>query len=474
MPGRVIVGRGRGVGFMSGMSETGSGHGEEVHINAIGTRDNGALISMASPLFTGALKAFEVEPFSGNPEHIEEFHRKWTLYLRMLQEGVGSALPDAMVLGHLRMKLDEGNRAILDADFAMNPGLTYYGFYEAFLERNRKDAQTTHHFNWRQVKLHMSGPPGKQLTKQDWEKFRANYILKRSMVEGWSEVTDYEQVFGQLPEFFQQAVVREQSKRRSGKYWVRVSIPKGFEMLTLLQEFEGEAECELSVVRSNGTHFVLECPTPQIASKLFAMDACSLNGNSIWIQKAESSMVSDEFFELVDRILKEESELRGLQQTCGTASRGPRKSDIGEVQFRPVNPPPSKTPSDNSGRNYWQNYGGRGKGNYNSQPANSQPKDSGPVKGGKSKGKGKSGKASGGGDATPQNSTPQNAKSQSQCCYECRNNGREYMHDFRKCKFWIEQKAKKAGAVPVTESQPRPPTPPRPRPEEVAVSSNTQ
>ena len=121
-------------GFLPGGSETASVGGEEAHVNAIGTGDMWNLMNLANPLFAGALKAFEADTFSRNPEHEEEFHRKWALYLRMLHDWVGGALPDAMVLGHLRLKLDEGNRAILDSDLAMNPSLSIMSFEKDFFE----------------------------------------------------------------------------------------------------------------------------------------------------------------------------------------------------------------------------------------------------------------------------------------------------------------------------------------------------
>ena len=317
--------------------------GQDARINVFGF-DHSGLGSMAGPLISGALKAFEVEVFSGNPEDVEEFDRKWTLYLRMLQESVGCALPDGLVLGHLRMKLDEGNRAILDAELAMQPNLTYYEFYETFLERNRKDAQTMHHSNWRQVKLQMTGPAGRELTKKDWDKFRANYLMKRSRVEGWSEIIDYEQIFGQLPGYFQQAVVKEQCRRRAGKNWVRVSIPKGLEMKNILQQMKEEVQRELFVVRTNGTHFVVECPNPEVARALLGIDGCMLDGETVRIQKAEYTMEGNDIFAFVDHLLMEENELRGLQQTCGTASRNNKRSEPQALHFRAVSTEVPKAP----------------------------------------------------------------------------------------------------------------------------------
>ena len=36
LPGRVVVGRGKGLGFLSGMSENASVSGQDAHINVIG------------------------------------------------------------------------------------------------------------------------------------------------------------------------------------------------------------------------------------------------------------------------------------------------------------------------------------------------------------------------------------------------------------------------------------------------------
>ena len=51
-------------------------------------------------------------------------------------------------------------------------------------------------------------------------------------------------------------------------------------MLTILQQLNEEVQVDLAVVRSNGTHFVVDCPTPEVARALLAMDDCSLDGGT--------------------------------------------------------------------------------------------------------------------------------------------------------------------------------------------------
>ena len=95
----------------------------------------------------------------------------------------------------------------------------------------------------------MTGAIGKELTQQDWDKFRADYLFKRSHVEGWSEVIDYEQICGHLLPNFQQAVVKEQCRRRAGRIWVRISIPNGLDAQNNLQQLREEIDRELFVVK---------------------------------------------------------------------------------------------------------------------------------------------------------------------------------------------------------------------------------
>ena len=132
--------------------------------------------------------------------------------------------------------------------------------------------------------------------------------------------------------------------------------PQGLEMPAMLRAMQDEMQTDLAIVRNNGTHFVVDCPTAEIARALLAIDESILDGETIRIQKAEYSMTGDEIFSFVDRMLMEESELRGLQQTCGFASRPNKKPENPAVQFRAVSAPEQKSFSSVKGGS-----GGRGK-----------------------------------------------------------------------------------------------------------------
>ena len=101
-----------------------------------------------------------------------------------------------------------------------------------------------------------------------------------------------------------------------------------------------EVQRELFIVKHNGTHIVVECPDAATARKLLSMDACELDGDTLQIQKAEYSMQGDDIYDFVDRLLNEENELRGLQQTCGSGVRQGRRNDSPAVQFHSVPTPP--------------------------------------------------------------------------------------------------------------------------------------
>ena len=293
--------------------------GPQARVNVI--QAGVGVVGMANPIMTEALRSSLVQKFSGRAEDFGEFEKQWKLHLRLMYGASGGVLPDEAVLLTLKKYLDDASATVLVGKMGLDPNLSYYTFWESLRSKFLRDARTMHRQNWRSVRLQMST---EKLTLQEWERFQAQYVSRRDLVEDWTDAEDQSYVFAAIPSYYQSKVLGETGRRRNGKRWVRVMIPQGKTQQEIIQLLEMELGYPLRVESSEKRHFVVACDTDQDVNALMEWDGSNIHGRVITVSRAQYSMTGDDLFAFVRRLLEEEEELRNLQRAYGAGGSTPR------------------------------------------------------------------------------------------------------------------------------------------------------
>ena len=229
-----------------------------------------------------ALKSAKFRKFTGRAEDFEEWEGEWNQFLKLMHGGQG-VLPDATVLLTLKGYLDPASAADLQGRLNMDDNLSYYEFMELLRARYLRDGRMTHRRKWSLVKLHHNG---QMPTLQEWSRFEAQYLAKRAMVEDWTDAVDHKLVFQQIPADLQKKVVRETLNRRWGKYWARLSVPKGYSPLDVKTQMEGAVGAAFPQYEMERRHIVVQLQSEAQLIHLLRFDKARLDGRTIRIHRA--------------------------------------------------------------------------------------------------------------------------------------------------------------------------------------------
>jgi len=180
--------------------------------------------------------------FSGKPHDYAKFELDWGDLEYRYRETFKGCWNEHFMLTDFRNCLDEATQLKLKARQRERSGLTLTEFKRELREEFGIDAQRQYRRDWESVVLSLSGPKDHELTMSDWRKFEAQYKLCRSQVPERSATEEWRMLFAKLPARWQEAVVKEQAKRRERKPWVRVSVPglATADVLAIVQEFTGK------------------------------------------------------------------------------------------------------------------------------------------------------------------------------------------------------------------------------------------
>ena len=386
-----------------------------------------AVMGVANPLVSEALRASRVRKFSGKAEDFEDFEREWQFHLKLMHGASQGELPDAVVLITLKNYLDDASAALLAGKMAMDSELSYYEFWDSLKSQFHRDARAVHRQNWRAVKLETSGT---KTTLQEWSKFQAVYSAKRALVEDWADAEDQQHIFSQIPSEFQGKVLNETQKRRKDKKWVRVVIPPGMTITELIREIENDLGFSLVVNSQEKRHFVVACRSDFELSRLLELDNSKIDRHIIRVQRAEYSMGGDELFGFVRRLLEADEELNTLRKMygCEVPSRvhavqasSPRSvSSVPQVTHS-SSPPKKHSSGKGNGKS-----GAGGKGGYKQSPRPATPAA-----------------APDAGDRSPRRSASGHDHP-GPCCYDCRSAGKGCQHSHMGCDFSNAAKAARA------------------------------
>ena len=297
-----------------------------------------ACLGLAYPCASEVIRASRVKKFSGRAEDFPDFERQWTYHLRVLADATPGTISDTMALGTLRGYLDDASAIILEGRMHTDPSLSYYAFWQEFKDRFVQDARRAHRQAWKAVTLQISGS---KVTVEDWHKFGAIYQDKRKLVEDWTDLEDHTNMLAQVPPEYQARVIHETHKRREHKRWVQVTVPRGLTAQEIVEEFsELVGRPLLPDVKMESRHFVISCKTDAEVRLLLDLNQSSIEGKVIGVQRSQYNMSGDEIWELVERLLKQDVELRAFRKAQGQPldTPGPRRGKSGRCKLSNCSP----------------------------------------------------------------------------------------------------------------------------------------
>jgi hypothetical protein len=262
--------------------------------------------------------------FSGLPKDAAQFVRDWTEVETIIQSSSSYPVSDFALLLELRGCLDEASSEVLKTRMIYEKNLGYQEYWDSFRQEWGIDMLKQNRMDWYAVKLIPTGPRGSEVTLGDWRKFQAKFATARARVADrtWSE--EHRLVFLQLTEKMQQALLREQAKRRATKPWVSANFHEGARLAEILEELTEALGRPLPSHVSTKTGCIFRCKDKEMRNALLRFSDWEFDGHSVELTRYEYEMSGDEIFEFFLERLRTEQELEATRQSYGCEATQPK------------------------------------------------------------------------------------------------------------------------------------------------------
>ena len=126
--------------------------------------------------------------------------------------------PQEVVLQVFKGCLDTAAQAMVDLERERKPNITVQEVKGKIGQEFMRDQSDFFRKAWRAVQLR----GGERLTSKGWMSFKSAFELAKLKVLDRTEMEEVEQLFRQLPVFWQRKVREEEDKLRKRQQWVRV------------------------------------------------------------------------------------------------------------------------------------------------------------------------------------------------------------------------------------------------------------
>jgi hypothetical protein len=255
--------------------------------------------------------------FSGLPKDVAQFVRDWTEVETIIHSSSNIPVTDFAILMELRGCLDEASAETLKSRMTLEKELRYQEYWDSFRQEWGVDAQKQNRADWFSVKLNFSGPSDAPVTMGDWRKFQAQFVTARGRVSDRTFAEEHQLIFRQLTPKMQEALVREQAKRRVSRPWVSISLHENARLVEVLEGIQEAYGGTLPAHFSTKTGCVFKCTTTAERDKLLRFNDWEFDGRATQTTRFDYEMSGDEIFEFFLNRLKERQELQAMQQSYG-------------------------------------------------------------------------------------------------------------------------------------------------------------
>jgi hypothetical protein len=374
------------------------------HVNVLGagTAPMGYASAYPShPIHHEVWKMMTKPRFSGQPHDYARFEAEWDELERAIRETSPYPPSAFALLIEFKACLDEATQIKLRVRMQQDPGLTLAAFKRELRGEFGVDSQKQHRRDWEAVVLHQTGPPERPLTLQNWRHFEAQYKLHREQVPERSAAEEWRMLFVKLPATLQEQIVREQSKRREKRPWVRIAYPPGLDAADVITAMEVQFQEPLPSMRECASSFIVETSNEVQRDRLLELHNARLNGFRLLASRHEYEMSGDEIISFITRRLNAEEELQATRNAFGLIppmDPKPRSEKVPTASASPANLHVVKFSEPKQGKAHFP----RG------QKSASHPKER-------------------------SRSSEKKLDANAVNCYTCRREGRPFVHDFKTC-----------------------------------------
>ena len=213
--------------------------------------------------------------------------------------------------------LDEATKTKLRGRQRQNPNLTLTDFRRELRKEFGVDAHRQNRRDWEGVTLRLTGPPGHELTQQEWRRFEALYKLHRDTVPERSASEEWRMLFVKLPPNLQEQIIREQTKRREKRPWVRVTFPSDLDPTDVLTAVQMHTQHPLPRYHECSQGFVFETPTEEDQEDLLSLHRAKVEGIPLTVSQKEYEMTADKILNFISKRLRSEAELQAARDALG-------------------------------------------------------------------------------------------------------------------------------------------------------------
>jgi len=267
--------------------------------------------------------------FSGQPRDFANFKAEWDEYERAIAETCGPVSQFAMLTLYKEC-LDEASQVKLGDRMQRDPNLTLRAFKRELQNERGADSQKQHRAEWEAVVLRLTGPPGRELTLQDWRLYEAVFKLHRNRVLERTAAEERKMVFSKLPLAFQRQLVEENVERRETRPWVRVRYPPSLNADEVRAAIGLHLPEPLPVVQESNSSLVIKAKNANQQNKLLDLEDARVNGKTLKACRFDYEMSGDEMFVFITKRLSAEEELQAMLEAYGCAQ--PTKPTHGQVE----------------------------------------------------------------------------------------------------------------------------------------------
>ena len=140
--------------------------------------------------------------------------------------------------------------------------------------------------------------------------------MRRDRIENWTAEEERKLLFAQLPQRWFRDILKEESKRKKGRFLVKLSnMPPGKPPLILQHELQILLQEDVEKVYSTTNGMVVVCAHSSLQKKALELEGWSREGRIIKASRIEEQLSGEDIFELIVERLQQEEKLTIIQQS---------------------------------------------------------------------------------------------------------------------------------------------------------------
>ena len=339
-------GKGGGGQHFAGAAAASGGHAS---VNVVGAQQPanvfeqlGQLVGLMNPVHGIQIlqSAKKPAPFSGREGgDWQQFTREWKPYERLLEQAYPVHNWNTVKLEHLKQLLDPTTLAGFQAQFESKGTLTFAEYWDSLDREFGKDPNLQNRAAWRKVSLRQAG---KRLTSQEWRAYHNEFMLKRGRVYDRTDMEEYQLIFSQLDPYWSGELTKEESKRSTGTFWVRLlNLPDM--TADQLYKIMRDHRCHPIKCMKSDNGFLVRVKSEEDRDRAIKLEGHTIKGQRIKVQRAKPKLSPEEIFSFIADRLQTKEEHDDLRRELQPPRTDHYHSNVHEVNIEVIDKEPDHT-----------------------------------------------------------------------------------------------------------------------------------